>query len=236
MSTSTPPPANVSTQYQTPPLATFTNFNPIKLTRDNYPIWLPQTVPHLKGENLFGYVEGSTACLSPTVTSTKDGVSTTSPNPAILHWSMQDQLLLGAINSALSKTMLSHATRWVTSRDAWTTLETLFMSQSKARTIHVHYQLATLKKRSPSIADYYHKFQTLSDALAIVGQPLNEFEMVSFLMAGLGYDFDPFVTLSQLGLNPSPLTRSTTIFSPMRCTQNSIKHLMIYLLQVPFCN
>jgi hypothetical protein len=107
---------------------------------------------------------------------------------------MQDQLLLGAINSTLSKKMLSHVTRCVTSRDAWTTLETLFMSQSKARTMQVHYQLATLKKGSSSIAYYYHKFQTLSNAPAIVGQPLNEFEMVSFLMAGLGSDFDHFVT------------------------------------------
>jgi uncharacterized membrane protein YgcG len=121
--------------------------------------------------------------------STKDGVSTNSPNPAFLHWSMQDQLLLGAINSALSEKMLSHVTRCVTSRDAWTTLETIFTSQSKARTTQVHYQFATLKKGSLSIANYYHKFQTLSDALS-----LNEFEHVSFLLASLGFDFDPFVT------------------------------------------
>lgn len=45
---------------QTPPLITFTNFNPVKLTRDNYPLWLPQIVPHLRGGNLFGYVDGTT--------------------------------------------------------------------------------------------------------------------------------------------------------------------------------
>jgi hypothetical protein len=188
------PPVVVSTHYQTPPLVTFTNFNPTKLTNVNYPVWLPQIVPHLKGGNIFGYVDGSTPCPPPIVTSTKDGVSTTSPNPAFLHWSMQDQLLLGAINSALSKKMLTHVTRCATSRDAWTTFETLFTSQTKARTMQVHYQLATLKKGSSSIADYYHTFQTLCDALAVVGQPLNGFEKVSFLLAGLGSDFDPFIT------------------------------------------
>ena len=45
---------------QTSPLITFTNFNPVKLTRDNYPPWVPQIVPHLRGENLFGYVNDST--------------------------------------------------------------------------------------------------------------------------------------------------------------------------------
>jgi hypothetical protein len=107
---------------------------------------------------------------------------------------MQDQLLLGAINSALSEKMLTHVTRCATSRDVWTTLETLFTSQTKARTMQVHYQLETLKKGSSSIADYYHTFQTLCDALAVVGQPLNGFEMVSFLPVGLGSDFDHFVT------------------------------------------
>jgi len=74
------------------------------------------------------------------------------------------------------------------------TLETLFTSQTKARTMQVHYQLTTLKKGSSSIADYYHTFKTLCDALVVVGQPLNGFEKVSFLLAGLGYEFDPFVT------------------------------------------
>jgi hypothetical protein len=52
-----PPPVIVSTQYQTPPLVAFTNYNLIKLTKDNYPIWLPQIVPHLKGRDIFGYVD-----------------------------------------------------------------------------------------------------------------------------------------------------------------------------------
>jgi hypothetical protein len=132
---------------QTPPLITFTNFNPVKLTRDNYPLWLPQIVPHLRGGNLFGYVDGTTPPPPSTVSSTIDGVTITSPNPAFLHWTMQDQIILGAINSTLTEKMLTHVTRCTTSRSAWTTLETLFTSQSRARTMQVHYQLATLKKR-----------------------------------------------------------------------------------------
>jgi hypothetical protein len=86
---------------------------------------------------------------------------------------MQDQLLLGTINLALSEKMPTHVTQCATSCDVWTTLETLFTSQTKACTMQVHYQLATLKKGSSSIADYYRTFQTLCDALVVVGQPLN---------------------------------------------------------------
>jgi hypothetical protein len=107
---------------------------------------------------------------------------------------MQDQIILGAINSTLTEKMLTHVTRCTTSRSPWTTLETLFMSQSRARTIQVHYQLATLKKESSFVADYFQQFQSLTDSLATVGQPLNDFEIVAFLLAGLGPDYDPFVT------------------------------------------
>jgi hypothetical protein len=95
---------------QTSLLIIFTNFNPVKLTRDNYPLWLPQIVPHLRGGNLFGYVDGSTPPPPSTVSSTIDGVTTTSPNPAFLHWTMQDQIILGAINSTLTEKMLTHVT------------------------------------------------------------------------------------------------------------------------------
>lgn len=91
------------------------------------------------------------------MTSTKDGVTTTSPNPAFLHWTMY-QLILGAINSALSEKMLPHITRCTTAREAWTTLETLLASHAKARTMQVHYQLATIKKGNSAIADYFQKF------------------------------------------------------------------------------
>jgi hypothetical protein len=107
----TPPTISSITTHQTPPLVTFTNFSLIKLTQDTYPIWLPQVVPHLKGGNLYGYVDGTHKCPQETITTITDGVETTSSNHAYLHWYMQDQLILGAITYALSNKMISHVTR-----------------------------------------------------------------------------------------------------------------------------
>lgn len=53
------------------------------------------------------------------------------------------------------------------------------------RTMQVHYQLTTLKKGNSSIADYFHQFTTLVDTLVAIDQPLNDFELISFLLAGL---------------------------------------------------
>jgi hypothetical protein len=44
------------------------------------------------------------------------------------------------------------------------------------------------------LADYFHKFTHLTDTLAAVAQPLPPHEALSFLLAGLGSDYDSLVT------------------------------------------
>ena len=103
-------------------------------------------------------------------------------------------MILGAIISSHSEKILVHVVKFTTSQDVWQALECMFTSQSRARTMQIHYQLATLKKGNSSIVDYFHQFTTLVDTLAATAQPLNDFELVSFLLAGLGLDYDSFVT------------------------------------------
>lgn len=45
----------------------------------------------------------------------------------------------------------------------------------------------------------------MSDTLAAVGQSLNDFESVSFLLAGLGSEYDPFVTSVTTHVDPLSL-------------------------------
>ncbi|NAW49765.1 hypothetical protein FGF92_24360, partial [Salmonella sp. gx-f5] len=78
------------------------NFTPIKLTRDNYLLWKAQVVPYLKGQHLFSFVDGSSVCPSPMITTP---TNQTIPNPAFMQWIMQDQLILSALNSSLSETV-----------------------------------------------------------------------------------------------------------------------------------
>ncbi|KAG6735594.1 hypothetical protein POTOM_061767 [Populus tomentosa] len=137
-----------------------------------------------------------------TVSSTIDGVTTTSSNPAFLHWTIQDQIILGAINSTHTEKMFTSITQCITSRSAWTILETLFTSQSRAHTMQVHYQMATLKKGSSFVPNYFQRFQSLTDSLASMGQPLNDFEMVAFLLVRLGPNYDPLMMLVTARVEP----------------------------------
>uniref|UniRef100_A0A2N9ELM4 Uncharacterized protein n=1 Tax=Fagus sylvatica TaxID=28930 RepID=A0A2N9ELM4_FAGSY len=69
----------------------------------------------------------------------------------------------------------------------------------------IHYQLATLRKGDSSIADYYHCFTHLIDTLVAIDQPLPHHKSLSFLLAGLGADYDSLVTSVQTQLTPIAL-------------------------------
>ena len=68
--------------------------------------------------------------------------------------------------------------------------------------MQIHYQLATLKKGNSSIVDYFHQFTTLVNTLAAIDQPFNNFELISFLLAGLGLNYDSFVTIVTTRVDP----------------------------------
>lgn len=68
--------------------------------------------------------------------------------------------------------------------------------------MQIHYQLAILKKGNWSIADYFQKFTNLVDTFVALDQPLNDSELTSFLLAGLGFDYDSFVTSVTTRVDP----------------------------------
>jgi hypothetical protein len=162
----------------------------IKLTRENYLLWKAQIVPYLRGQHLFGFLDGSRPAPSPYL----DGSSPPEPNPAHQAWLIQDQMILSALISSLSENILAYVVKCTTSQDVWLTLERMFTKHYRARTMTIRYQLSTLKKGDSSIADYFHTFTGLVDTLAAINQPLTEEEQISFLLAGLGSEYESFIT------------------------------------------
>jgi hypothetical protein len=103
-------------------------------------------------------------------------------------------MILNILKSTLTEPYVVHAVGSVSSAALWSTLLSMFASQARARVMQIYFQLATVKKGSSSITEYFQTIKTLSDTLAPAGQPLNDFESVSFLLKGLDSEYDPFVT------------------------------------------
>ena len=170
----------------------------IKLTHDNYLLWKAQIVPYLRGQHLFGFLDASRPALPQTLIVTIDGTSQLQPNPEFQTWLIQDQMILNTLISSLSENVLAYVFKCTTSREVWLTLERMFTAHSRARVMNIHYQLSTLKKEDSSIANYFHKFTDLNATLAAIDKPLTKEEQVSFLLAGLGSEFESFVTTIQM--------------------------------------
>ena len=114
-------------------------------------------------------------------------------------------MILSALISSISETILAYVVKYATSHDVWTTLERMFIAQSHTRSMSIHYQLATLRKGDSSISDYFHRFTHLTDTLAAINQPLPLHESLSFLLASLESDYDSLVTSVQTQINPIAL-------------------------------
>jgi hypothetical protein len=95
-----------------------------------------------------------------------------------------------------------HAVGCISSAALWSSLLSMFASQACARVMQIYFQLATVKKGSNSITKYFQTIKTLSDTLVAAGQPLNDFESVSFLLKVLGSEYDLFVTSVTTRVDP----------------------------------
>lgn len=84
-----------------------THFITIKFTIENFLLWKAQIVPFLKGHQPFGYVDGSL----PMPSATLDNL----PNLAYTQLLLQDQLIISAINSSLSVSILAQVLDYSTS-------------------------------------------------------------------------------------------------------------------------
>ena len=222
----------ISTDHTSPSLTPIHHLITIKLTRDNYLLWKAQVMPYLKGQHLFKFVDGSHPCPSQVVAFASTASAAVVLNSEFTKWQLQGQLILSALISSLSEKVMTHVVKCTTSRDIWLTLESMFTAQSQARAIQLHYKLATLKKRGTSITDYFHTFTGLVDTLVAIGQPVNESEALSFLLARLGLEYDSLITSIHQRLLPPPFTSYMAIFSTMSFVLNNILQPLISLLQV----
>ncbi|KAJ0105009.1 hypothetical protein Patl1_18410 [Pistacia atlantica] len=112
----------------------------VKLTKDNYLLWKTQIVPYLRGQRLFGFVDGT---ISPPL-----------PLP------LPPYPTLNTIVSSLSESILGQMVGLSTFREVWTTLERMFSFHSSARAIQARQFLALTRKGNLSISDCYQMMKS----------------------------------------------------------------------------
>ena len=106
----------------------------IRLSNNNFLLWKAQLTPFLRGQNLFGYVDGS---IPPPprfyhTTSTNSSEQQMLPNPTSDLWLQQDQMILSTLLLSLSEKVMAHVVGLATSHEVWTDRKSTRLNSSHA--------------------------------------------------------------------------------------------------------
>jgi len=80
-----------------------------------------------------------------------------------------------------------------------------FSSQSRARVIQLRTELINTHKGAQSAHDFFMQVKRMTDELAVAGHALHCDEIISYLLSGLGHDYDSFVTTITARTDPVTL-------------------------------
>jgi len=89
--------------------------------------------------------------------------------------------------------MFGHVVNCNTSSNLWNTLNLLFTTSSKARTLQLRFQLQTIKKGDMSIHDYILKMKSIAENLSAAGQLIQDEDLILYILGGLDHDYESVV-------------------------------------------
>lgn len=126
-----------------------------KLTKQNHAMWVAQVLAALRGARLEGHVNGKTAAPATEVDHKEADKIVKIANPAYEEWEAQDQQILSFLLTSLSRDVMSQVSGARTAAQAWRAINSMFPSQTRARAINVRLALATTRKGTMTVTDYF---------------------------------------------------------------------------------
>jgi hypothetical protein len=116
------------------------------------------------------------------------------PNPAYEDWFAKDQQVLSFVLGSLAREILQQVAAKETSAALWAAIEDMFSTQNRARALNTRLALATTKKGNMTIAEFVGKMKALGDQMVAAGRPLEEEELVEYILTALDADVNPIVS------------------------------------------
>ena len=114
-------------------------------------------------------------------------------NPESIQWRRFDRTILSWLYSMLTPDIMSQIVGHLTSHEAWTTLQMIFSTSSKAWIMQLGLEFQIAMKGGESMMEYILKMKTISNNLASVGERVKERDQILQILGGLGYEYNPIV-------------------------------------------
>jgi hypothetical protein len=157
-------------------------------------LWQTQVLPEIYGAQLFSYLDGSQVAPEKEMkTRDKDGAEMTVPNPDYARWVSHDQTVLGFLVRNMAKEVLTQMVGLRTSTAVWKAVMEMFSSQSQAQVVQLRTKLNQCRKEDKIGQVYLDEIKSLSDEMAAAGKPLDNLDVISYILAGLDDEYDGFV-------------------------------------------
>ncbi|KAK1644774.1 hypothetical protein QYE76_062579 [Lolium multiflorum] len=106
-------------------------------------------------------------------------------NPAYVGWLARDQQVLRFLLNKLSPDILSHLLDVSFTAEAWSAINAMFKTTSRTKAQHLREKLNETKKLSMTADTYYTKMKGFASELSALGKPVEDDEMLGYLLHGL---------------------------------------------------
>ncbi|GJV73098.1 tryptophan synthase beta chain 1 [Tanacetum coccineum] len=182
------------------------------LSPTSYGYWKTIIEPFLVTNNLMGYVDGSIPCPSKTLSVT-DGVNVPKENPNYPIWVSNDAHVHMLIISTISEDSFRYV-QGTTSRDLWLSLEKAYAPHSTSREYTLKTQLLRIKMHGDETPDaYLNRAQEYADALAAIGEPVKDKDLVMFVVSGLREEYNALKTTIIARQSPTAFSEHHALLS-----------------------
>ncbi|KAK8957728.1 hypothetical protein KSP39_PZI001284 [Platanthera zijinensis] len=172
----------------------------IRLKSTNYLPWKTQVLPVLRSLGLVGFIDGS---------ATRPDPDDLSPNA--VQWHRLDQMVLAWLTNSLSEAAVTQIGTCATSAEVWHSLEVLYGTLTRSQILQLKTELQSMTKGALSMADYVQRVKSISQNLANAGKPIDEDDLVMWLLRGLGSEFDPIVAAINLSRDSPTVDEVTAL-------------------------
>lgn len=159
----------------------------ILLDETNHPSWFFRVESFLKGQKLYGFVDGTVPCPPKCIL---DSSGNSVPNPEFEVWCTQDQSIVNMIGQTLSSAATSCAVGSKTAFDLWRNLRNKFAAPSRQNILQLKTNLQSLRKGNDSIETYLDKVKVARDALETVGVFLDDEDVIVTVLRGLPSEYN----------------------------------------------
>nr|AAT85031.1 putative polyprotein [Oryza sativa Japonica Group]ABF96679.1 retrotransposon protein, putative, Ty1-copia subclass [Oryza sativa Japonica Group] len=179
-----------------------------KLGKSNHAVWKAQILATIRGARLEGHLTGDDQPPAPILRRKEGEKEVVVSNPEYEEWVATDQQVLAYLLSSMTKDLLVQVATCRTAASAWSMIQGMFGSMTRARTINTRLSLSTLQKGDMNITTYVGKMRALADDLMAVGKPVDDDELIGYIFAGLDDEFEPVI--STIVGRPDPVTIGET--------------------------